>query len=592
MERAEIDIRQILLSIQRQSPLALGVAFIFIAIAATHLFLTKPLYTATALVLFDPSDKNLLDPTSSSDAGGEASARIDSEVEFIRSDAVLLETIRRTPIGAMLADTPAPAGLAQRALATLGLVSHTKPSTAEALHSALTKMRRSTTVKRRGETFIIAITAHSASPERAATVANSLAETYIAAQLRHKISNLENHRAILARHIEDAKIDIANAAAERDRSFEMSQPLPAHQANQAAFHRPIFRPDIVESQNELLRNADVATAQYHSLLERLRDLTAQTDLQVADSQIISAAIVPLYPSSPNYGLTLTLSAIAGLMAGIALALLYEHLIGGFMTDEQMASALKLDEASVLPRARSRTDADSVAELIVDDPSSAYSEAVRRLRASIGFAVSPSKSVTDGGLVIMVCSTTIGEGKTTLAVALARCFARSGASTLLIDGDLRDPGVHRNLKIGPSLALVDHLVRPITDTNFDTLVTTDPLSPLRVVVGAEREDISPTDLLGGRGFEHLITKARSHFDIVIIDTAAMGELADTLYVTPLVQVALLVSHWASTPQHTVKKTLRALRSAGNLSLLVIPVLAQQKERRPKPKLHFHRYGSEI
>ncbi|WP_169194999.1 Wzz/FepE/Etk N-terminal domain-containing protein [Devosia sp. MC1541] len=262
MERAEIDIRQILLSIQRQSLLALGVAFIFIAIAATHLFLTKPLYTATALVLFDPSDKNLLDPTSSSDAGGEASARIDSEVEFIRSDAVLLETIRRTPIGAMLADTPAPAGLAQRALATLGLVSHTKPSTAEALHSALTKMRRSTTVKRRGETFIIAITAHSASPERAATVANSLAETYIAAQLRHKISNLENHRAILARHLEDAKIDIADAAAERDRSFDMSHPLPAQQTDQAAFHRPMVGPGIVESQHELLRNADVATAQY------------------------------------------------------------------------------------------------------------------------------------------------------------------------------------------------------------------------------------------------------------------------------------------------------------------------------------------
>jgi succinoglycan biosynthesis transport protein ExoP len=592
MERAEIDIRQIFLTLKRHTLLIIGVISAACTIGAIHVYLATPLYTSTSLILFDPRDKNLLDPRSDYNAGTQASARVDSEVEFIRSDAVMLETLQQTPLSALHEITARGDGIGRRVLATLGFGDDKDASADEAVHSALSALRRATTVKRLGSTYIIAITAQSANPARAATIANNLAQTYIAAQVRHKVTNLDNHRTILARHLELARVGLRDADDQRDRLIKNNLTQNPDQTSDAEYQQAALTPELASQLDEIDHIAELTRAQYQNLTHRLQELTAQTDLQVADSDVISVAIAPLHPTSPNTALTLTLSGLAGLMAGIALALLYEHLIGGFATDEQIAHALNLKDATALPKARSRTDADSVAELVVDEPSSQFSEAMRRLRATIAFAIRPIPTLTDDGMVIMVCSATKAEGKTTLSVALARCFARSGVKTLLIDGDLRDPSVHHHLKIGPSLALVDQLARSVPETSFSSLISTDPLTPLSVITGADRDDISATDLLGGRFFELLIAKARSHFEVVIIDTSALGEFADALYVAPLAQVALLTTKWASTPQHAVVKTLQALRNAGQPSLLVIPVLTQQKERKKRPSLFLRRYGAEI
>lgn len=587
MEKAEVDIRQIFISIRRRILLVLVVILASTTLGAAHLYLATPLYSSTALVLFDPRDKNLLDPAANSNTSTQASARVDSEVEFIRSDAVLIETVKQTAVGVQLNGTAPPPGIGRRVLATLGFSDNSEQSAELALHETLAKLRRATTVKRLGATYIIAITASSDDAFLAAEIANSLAETYISAQVRHKVANLDSHRTILARHLGIARTSLLDADAERDRLVSGSDSELSDQVDQTN-----IGPELAARLYDTQHNADLARAQYQNLIQRLHDLSAQTDLQVADSHIISAAIVSQAPSSPNYSLTLTLSMLAGLMAGIALALLYEHLIGGFVTDEQMSSVLKLNDIIALPRAQSHTDADSVADLVMDDPNSPFSEAVRRLRATIAFATRAVPQTEDSGLVIMVCSTAHEEGKTTLALALARCFARSGTKTLLIDGDLRNPGVHQHLKIGPSLALADQLRQPFADTNFFSLTSSDPSTPLSVIIGAERSDVSATDLLGGRAFQHLIMKARSHFDVVIIDTAALGELADALYVAPLAQVALLVTKWATTPQHAVRKILQALRNAGHPSLIVMPVLTQQHERKVRPKLQIRRHRAPI
>lgn len=587
METAELGIRQIFLTIQRKSSLIIGVIFIAISIGASHLYLSKPLYSSTALVLFDPRDKNLLDPNFSSDTGNQASARVDSEVEFIRSDAVLLETMQQTPLAAELKATLPFIGIARTALATLGLINAVEKSAAQMQDDMLAKLRRETTIKRLGATYVIAITANSEDPHLAASIANGLAETYISAQLRHKVANLDSHRTVLARHLELARASLLSADAERARLLSVSLDSVSGQAAETTPN-----PEFAAKLYDVEHSADLARAQYQTLIRRLQDLSAQTDLQVADSHIISAGIVPLRPFSPDHGLILTLSLLAGLTAGITLALLYERLIGGFFTDEQMASALKLSDATALPRARSHTDADSVAELIVDEPNSPFTKAIRRLRATLTLSARAHFIAPNSGLVIMVCSAAHGEGKTTLAVALARCFARSGAKTLLIDGDLRNPGVHRHLKIGPSLALINQLTKPAPDADLFHLTAKDPLTSLRVILGTERENISATDLLSDDAFEHVIAKARSHFDLVIIDTPALGELADALYVAPLAQVALLVTKWATTPQHSVKKCLQALRTAGHPPLLVVPVLSQQNETRVRPWFQLRRYSAEI
>src|SRR4029079_132934 len=102
--------------------------------------------------------------------------------------------------------------------------------------------------------------------------------------------------------------------------------------------------------------------------------------------------------------------------------LYENVIGGFSSEEQAESVLRVKVASSLPRLKNvRPDQTSFAELMVTAPISVFSESVRRVRASVDRAAKTG-TVLGQGSVVMVSSTAPDEGKTTAALALARSYA--------------------------------------------------------------------------------------------------------------------------------------------------------------------------
>src|SRR5690606_13643539 len=119
---------------------------------------------------------------------------------------------------------------------------------------------------------------------------------------------------------------------------------------------------------------------------------------------------------------------------------------GVTSQEQLAAALKIPVAAAIPLEGERSGQGSAADLIVETPLSDFAESIRRTRAALdqtllgGTRLAPP-ATTPLGRVVMVCSTNPEEGKTTLALALARAYALSGRATLLVDGDLRAPALH-------------------------------------------------------------------------------------------------------------------------------------------------------
>ena len=647
MDGTEVDIRGILGLLRRQLRLILITLGVVLAGVSIIVFSLTPIYSSSALITVDPSNKNLLEPDLHLSSPSADNSRIDSEVEILRSEATLLKVIAAEH----LIDDPefgVSAGLRERVLELFGLAQPVLPTGEETLNEVLVKLGNAVTAQRRGLTYLISVQASSIDPDTAARLANAMAQVYIRDQLAIKVDSITAARDILQARIIGARTEIIASdglfdtfiAANIDRigRAELSdlrrqiddlnrvhqqtaasvgevqtnlepanwvisdtfgpQALPDQTTQVSALRSGIIESqaqedalrqqlrqqvlasalpvDVLTDIYELQQNAELARAQYKALLARTQDLDTQANLQIADSRIVSPALPPRTPSFPNRALMLALAALAALGIGIGLAYLYENLIGGFTTEEQAVSVLKTRIAAAIPRVRAQADMIGFADLMVEAPLSKFAEAIRRIRAIVD---QEARAVTNPGAgdgrVVMISSTASGEGKTTLALALARSYALSGRRVVLIDCDLRKPGIHRHIGIEPSCGLHD-LLDDFDSWGLDVAAITsvDTLSKATIIVGARRSEFPTDQLLASASFDKLIDAARQTFEIVILDTPPIGPVVDGFYVAPFADVIVFAIRWASTAQLEARKALAALNAAKRPNAAVVAALNLQ------------------
>lgn len=690
MDDDQIDLKGAFGLLRRKLPLIILVTLLALAAAGVALLALKPVYTATALVMVDPSKKNLLDPQTETSSSSSESARVDSEVELVNSATTLLSVIKELN----LVEDPefgVRLGLRDMLMAFFRIAEPTLPTGDDALRSVLVRLRDAVSIERRGLTFLIAVDARSTSAENAALLANTVAQTYIQQQLQAKIDATLASRDIIQARILDASATVAQSeqafdtfidanldriSAETGRSdlallkqeiealsqtrsqstavaelaeqslarrdwtavadalkndavrnldrqrtelmasladaaedsptlinlqaelaqveagiqtaageaiTSLRQDLAATQARTSSLRAQLrttildsnLPADVLTSMYELQQSGEIARAQYQTLLTRQNDLDTQAYLQQADSRVVSVATAPSEPSFPNPRLMLSMAGAAGLAVGIGLAFLIENFVGGFTSEGQMQSLLRLPVAAAVPKQKPPKSgsgrSSTVADAPILSPLSMYSESVRRIRIGLDQALNLGAHKTTGARVVMVTSATPNEGKTTLALSLARAYALSGRSTLLIDCDLRKPAIHRQLGLEASNGLLDFLNAGSAAT-LDEIVYVDTGSGAQVVVGSRRSDVATDQLVAGAAFARLIDAARANFDIVILDTPPVGPVVDGLYLASFVDVIAFVVKWSSTPQQEVKAAAASLASVAP-STPILAVLNQ-------------------
>lgn len=693
----QLDVRGVLGLLRRKLWLIVTVAVLVMGGATLALFAMKPVYTATALLLVDPSKKNLLDPQSQVMGSSSDSARVDSEVELVKSGPTMLQVadqlglVQDPEFGVRI-------GLRDSLLAFFRLAQPQLPSGDAAVDEVIGRLKNAVSVQRRGLTFLIAVQATSARPDFAATLANTVAETYINEQLEVKRSSIENFSTVLANGLAQARENVnltenqfddflqssigdisASGNTELAALYQQLQDIKAQNAQlsttiaqsqqnladkdwtelnqslqsqavatleqqredlaarlagavdtdpgtvalrdqltqldkslsqaagtalgdlrdqlstsetrvsdvrsqiQDALLNSKLPPELQTRIFEILEGAQIARTQYQGLLSRQRDVALEVGLQVADSRLASPATPPSEPSFPNPRLVLALAAIGGLGLGVLLAFLVENFVGGFTSDEQLRSVLRLPTIVNVPRQRppKRSDSDdsTLSDAIVLSPLSVFSEAIRRVRLGIDQLLRQSKRRDDGqGQVVVVTSTVPNEGKTTTALSLARAYAASGISTLLIDCDLRKPGVHTQLGLKPSAGLLEYLSSKENAPDLQSVTRTDTQSGAQIVLGSRRSDIATDQLVASKTFARLVAAARRTFDVVILDTPPIGPVVDGLYLAGLADVIVFVVKWSSTPQQEVKAAVNGLMDAKPDGTGILAVLAQQERSR--------------
>ena len=305
-------------------------------------------------------------------------------------------------------------------------------------------------------------------------------------------------------------------------------------------------------------------------------------LQLPDSGVISNATPPRDPSYPKKRVILPVAFMMSLALGIGLAFVREYFVGGLTSEEQVQSVLRLPLASISPReaeeAAQETGARTLSDIIIRSPLSMFAESVRRIRVAIDQYLFKTQGIREegsGGTVIMVSSALPNEGKSTIALSLARTYALSGKRTLLIDCDLRKPSLHRHLGLEPSTGFVEFLRGAETGASLPKLTVTDQPTGLTVLLSGRRSNFPTDDLFMGPEIARLIAVARRNFDYIILDTPPVEPVVDGLYLARHADVIVFIVRWAVTPQASAKHAVAALRESAPEGTPILAVLNQQE-----------------
>ena len=354
----------------------------------------------------------------------------------------------------------------------------------------------------------------------------------------------------------DALNDEIKTAAEQ-RSTELQDGLSTLQAQSAATRQQIaasvsqlqLPQDVSVQLFRMQQDSETRRSLYDSFLTKLRQVEQQTDFNLPDSRVIASATPPSAPSFPPFKLILAGAFIFSLGAGIGLAFLRENFIGGITSVEQFEGVTGLPVVAAVPRYESK-QANARPDLaIVTEPLSAFSESIRRIRLGLDVYGPKTKRT------IFVTSALPGDGKTTIAVALARHLAMTGTSTLLIDADLRHPTIHRLLGEKVDHGLIDFLAQPNPTSADQIHIVTEGTTGAHFVLGSDASAVATDALLMSTRFDELMRYAQGAYDVVMVDTPPIGLVVDATIVARHCDLGIFVAKYAVTGQGAVRASLR-------------------------------------
>lgn len=268
---------------------------------------------------------------------------------------------------------------------------------------------------------------------------------------------------------------------------------------------------------------------------------------------------------------LTVYLLAGLFAGLGLAMGIHVLDTGVASDEQL---IALSAGPVLGRLPKDKNAITSPLLTNDDSFAPRAEAFRQLRTNLQFI-----NVDHPVQVIVVTSSLPGEGKSTLTANLGLAMAAAGQSVLLIEADLRRPlladlfGIERAVGLTDVLAgrvKVQDVLQP-WGTKGLTILPSGVIPP------------NPSELLGSDAMVRLLHQLRGHFDMILIDTPPLLPVTDAAIAATRADGALLVVRHHKTTRQQVAASIESLRVIG------APILGSALTNTPTKSSRYQSYG---
>jgi succinoglycan biosynthesis transport protein ExoP len=315
--------------------------------------------------------------------------------------------------------------------------------------------------------------------------------------------------------------------------------------------------------NRLRRTKDNNEKLYGLVLERTKEAGLTRALRVNNIQVLAPAATNPIPVEPRMSLILAAGLVAGLALGLGAALGRERMDRTIKTLEELEQRLHLVPLGSLPevsvgaptskRRRRHLTSGTLPELVtLEQPGSGFAESVRAVRTNLLF-MSPDQPFRR----LLVTSAQPGEGKTTVASALAIAMAQAGQRVILIDCDLRRPRLHKIFAIqsGKS-SLSESLLDP---EHLDLAGTRTELARLSILPAGPTPP-NPAELLQSEAFRQLLVRLESEFDLVLLDSPPLV-VTDAAILATRVDGAVMVVRRGHSDRRDVLRAKRALLDVG-------------------------------
>jgi exopolysaccharide transport family protein len=368
------------------------------------------------------------------------------------------------------------------------------------------------------------------------------------AQLNNQLKEIEVQIQVEIRKVGGRVRNQYLAALQREnmlRDAMEKQKQEANKLNESAIEYSLLKRD-VETNRTL----------YEGLLEKLKEAGVTAGLRSNNVKPVDIARVPMAPAEPNIPRNLAFALLLGLTSGIGLAFLLENLDNTVRTPEQAQVVAALPALGMIPLGSKRpaengsrrlsvaTSKEAVELVTQSRPQSQMAESYRALRTSLLLS-----SLGAPPKVIMVTSAMPQEGKTTTSINSAIVLAQKGVRVLLVDADLRRPGIHKALGMGPRSGLSNVLTG---SADIQQAITRSPLIPSLYVLPAGTPPPNPAELLASTNLKEVLDSLREQYDHIVLDTPPTLSVTDAVVLSTRADAVVLVIRSGKTTKQALRR----------------------------------------
>jgi capsular exopolysaccharide synthesis family protein len=367
-----------------------------------------------------------------------------------------------------------------------------------------------------GSTNIISVTATAANPAQAALIANTYATAFVTYQRSVTINSLTAADTQLSRQIASIAAQVKSLQSNPSAAAEVSA---------------------LVNQETVLK-------------DQLAQLQVSGAVSTGGIELVTPATAPSSPSSPKPLRDALLGFVLGLLLGIGLAFVVEHLDDAIHLKEEVERLTGGSRVlALVPMVGSWKNTAQAFAVTVTEPNSVAGEAYRSLRTSLQFATLESHA-----RVILVTSPGATEGKSATVVNLGVVLATAGERVAVVSCDLRRPRLGQFFGLDERVGLTTVLIGrcPLQEALQPVL----GIDGLTILPTGERPS-DPTGVLGSQQLAWVLGQLRNMFDRVLVDSPPLLPVTDAVILSQVVDTTLLVVAAGQTRGRDLRRASEAL-----------------------------------
>ena len=430
-------------------------------------------------------------------------------------------------------------------------------------------------------------------PDRAASILNTIAKTYLRQNVEMRSAEAEKTLEFLEKQLPGvkAKLDSAEKVLADYRysigSVDMTGETQAHLQKESQLQNQLLQLEqqrqqatrlfkeehpnvqtIIKQQNQLKaelaklkknaekmpltqqevmrlkEDASVNNEIYTEMLNKVQQLRVVRAGEVGNVRIVDFARVNALPSKPKKMNIIICSIAASFMIGVLLIFLLRMLRNGVRSVTEIERETNTSVLARIPEHENKIHGKSKKIFVQDNPNDAVSESIRSVLTAIDFSFNTNKDHQ----IVLIAGLIPGAGKSFVSINLAATVASVGKKVLYIDGDMRK-ATCRYTDVG----LADVLMGRMT---FDEAVYRNSEIGFDILESGKFK-MAAFELLRGDMFKNLLEELRPRYDKIIIDTPPTSLVADTYMIAPLVDINLIVLHYGHHSMEAIQESLQNL-----------------------------------